>query len=398
MRRGAWHQCGDRSQKLVKEQLERQVGVGVVLSPRDLSLPNAVNYTGKYRALGADVLLDQQFYVPDFTNSNLSSYPITNHRAAVSSLNQISDAALDSLASDLEQINRQIGVSAVVAPAVIYQAGRSDIESLNARLFHAAKRAGDSLGVPTYATIVLGRSVTSATQTLAPVLSSATALSSDGWYFAFEFDAERVPSDRNAIERAGRALLTLACTGRPVLHAYAGPLSLLSFGFGAVGAGIGHSQNTWRFTPERWQPTTGGGGGDAPARFFSTGLWGTIVYPDETSRLPAAIAPAVLTHSPFSGPVAQNPALPWSRWDANKHLVYLQSQTADRISQISDARGAAAEASQVLAHAVQLHAKIAAAGSQLADNTNAYQSKWLEAVSQVLADAKDDYDYLDMMH
>lgn len=94
MRRGAWHQCGDRSQRLVEEQLEYGSGVGVILSPRDLGRKRALIYAERYRDLGAQVLIDHQFYVPDFTNPRLDSYPISSFRAAVSSLGQLSDRQL----------------------------------------------------------------------------------------------------------------------------------------------------------------------------------------------------------------------------------------------------------------------------------------------------------------
>jgi hypothetical protein len=398
MREGAWHQCGDKSQKVVTEQLENGNGVGAIISPRDVARTKATEYASQYRSLGAHVLLDQQFYIPDFSNAQLSTYPISQHRAAISQLNQISDAALDQLAVDLEQSNRELEVSALLAPAVIYEAGRLDIVQLNARMFLAAKRAGDALGVPTYATVVLGKSVTSSEQTLSPLLDSATACAAAGWYFGFEFDADRIPTDRAAVERAGRALITLACTGKPVLHAFAGPMAVLSLGFGATGAGIGQSQNTWQFTPERWQPPSGqGGGGNAPSRFFSTGLWGTIIYPDETARLPSGVTAQVLTHSPFSGPVAQNPPQLWTRWAANKHLVYQIGQTVQQQAQITGARLRAASAKAVLQNAVSLHATIAGAGLQLADGTSSYQANWSAAIDGVLTSASYDYDYLELI-
>ena len=49
MRRGPWHQFGDKSQKLVEEQLEHNVGVGVIISPRDLALHKAIEYAQKYQ-------------------------------------------------------------------------------------------------------------------------------------------------------------------------------------------------------------------------------------------------------------------------------------------------------------------------------------------------------------
>jgi hypothetical protein len=398
MNRGAWHQCGDKSQKIVFEELQHGNGSGVIISPRDLARHKAEEYAKKYQDLGAQVLLDHQFYVPDFANTNLSSYPICQHRAAISQLHQISDAALDVLAKDLEESNRELGVAALVAPAAIYAAGRTDIVQLNARLFLAAKRAGDVLGIPTYATVVLGRSVTSSLQTLSPVLSQVTALDAHGWYFAFEFGADRIPSDQVDVELAGQALLTFACTGLPVLHAYAGPMSLLSLGFGASAAGIGHSQNTWQFTPDRWQPSSGqGGGGDAPPRFFSSGLWGTVIFPDETARLPAAVIPQVMTYSPFSDPVAQKPPQSWSRWDANKHLLYVIGKTIEQIARPNNARLCAHAADQLLDNAVSLHGQIAGSGLALADDTNSYQSNWRDALRTTLTNSSKDYDYLEML-
>ena len=111
MRRGAWHQCGDRSQKLVEEQLQQKAGVGVIISPRDLSRKNAIAYAERYRALGAELLLDHQYYVPDFTNDRFDSYPISRFRKGVSSLNKISDQDLTDFRNELridhqEQIGR----------------------------------------------------------------------------------------------------------------------------------------------------------------------------------------------------------------------------------------------------------------------------------------------------
>jgi hypothetical protein len=396
MFRGTWHQCGDKSQKLVEEQLQNGNGGGVIISPRDLSRANALEYAESYRDLGAEVLLDHQFHVPSFSNDNFDSYPISTLRAGISSLHRITDSELDSFSQHLDTDHRELGASAVLAPAVIYEAGRADILQLNARLFSAAKRVGDTIGIPTIATVVLGRSVTSSEQTISPILSAATALDGNGWYFAFEFEDERLPSDRDAVRRCFGVGLTLACTGKPVLHAYAGPLGLLSFGFGATGVGIGHAQNTWKFDRERWQVAIGqGGGGNAPARFFSTALWGTVIYPDETVSLIAPVRQQVLTLSPFSVAVGQN--LAWDRWAANKHLVYSLGTTYQQIAVQPNARLNANAAITRLQQAVALHSAIQGGGLFLADNTSAYQQPWLIAAQSLLNDRGGDYDYLELL-
>jgi len=390
MRRGAWHQFGDRSQKLVLEQLQQGVGVGVIMSPRDLSCANAQDYAIQYHSLGAEVLVDQQFYVPGFSNNHLSSYATNQFRLAASQLHQLTDNQLADLATALQQVNGSLEADAVIAPAIVYEVGRPDIVSLNAKLFAASKSAGDSLGKPTYATIVLGNSVTSADHTVQAVLSQATALNADGWYYAFEFGSERIPSSRDQVLRCCVAGLALACTGKPVLHAYAGPMGLLSFGFGATGAAVGHSQNLWNFNRGRWAPPgPQGGGGDAPARLFSAALWGTIVRPDETAQLPQGLANQVLTNSPY--------ITPWDRWQANKHLVHTICSVLGTMAAQTDVRLCAQAASSVLVNAVNLHASIASLGLSLRDGTNSYQSNWLSTVNEFLAQHGDDFDYLDLL-
>lgn len=397
MRRGPWHQCGDKSQKIVQEQLQNGVGVGVILSPRDLSMANAVRYADAYHDLGAHVLIDQQFYIPQFSNNNLTSYPTSRYRTSVSSLREIRDDELSRLAAALAETNEAVGADGVIAPAVVYEAARGDIVELNARLFSVAKSVGDERGVPTYATVVLGRSTTSSLNTVTSVLSQATALDADGWYYAFEFEPERVPSSGEAVYWSCVAGLTLACTGKPVLHAYAGPMALLSLGFGATGTAVGHWQNLWRFTPGRWQPPSGqGGGGDAPPRLFSTALWGTIVYPDETAQLSPDLRDQVLTHSPFFAPVAAGSPSQWPKWDANKHLVHVICSAVAEMAGTQNARANATDAIGRLRAAVALHSAIAHSGVALRDETDAYQANWVAALEQLLAINEDDFEFLSL--
>jgi hypothetical protein len=399
MRQGPWHQFGDRSQQFAIEQLQLGVGVGVIISPRDLPQNKAIEYAQIYHGLGAHVLVDQQFYVPHFLNRNLSSYPTSQYRTTIAQLHQITDADLRALAEALYTINHGLSADGLISPALVYEAGRPDIVQLNARLFSAAKQAGDKLGIPTYATVILGRSATSSDHTLDEVLSYATSVKSDGFYYSFEFSPERIPSSRDAVLKCCTAGLTLACTGLPVLHAFAGPMALLSLGFGAKGAAIGHSQNLWKFTPSRWSPPTGeGGGGGAPSRFFSSTLWGTILYPDEIAQLTSPLRNQILTQSHFSQSISTNPPFStWSRWNANKHLVNVICSLVASISTYNDPRASANAAIELLEGAVTLHRNIATSGVSLRDDTNAYQGNWLSAISDLLNSHSSDFDYLALL-
>lgn len=398
MKRGAWHQCGDRSQRLVLEQLSAGHGVGVILSPRDLTRNKAVEYAAQYAELGAPVLFDPQFYVPDFSNDNLDTYGLSKFRTSLGTLGQISDSDVDQLAGELEALGSELGVCGVIAPAAMYEAGRPDVVVLNARLFEAAKMAGNALGVPTLASVTLAQSATNGDSTVVAAVEAATSINPDGWYYGFEFREERIPSGRDAIRRCCDAGLSFAMTGKPVLHAYAGPMCLLSYAFGATGVGIGHSQNLWRFTRQRWETATGqGGGGDAPSRFFSKNLWGTVIYPDETQLMSMALRTRVLTPTSFCQPVVATPPAPWRRWDAGKHLVCALADVSAELAELGTARESADRADQRLAEAVTLYGELRGSGVAVRDNADAYQQNWRLAVADVLASRSADYDYLELL-
>ena len=391
MKRGVWHQFGDRSQKMTIDHLANNLGQGVVISPRDLASHKATEYAAAYKSQGADVLFDPQFYIPDSLQGKLDTYSTTPSRKTVSQLAAISDVELGLLSSQILGISTDLGVSAIIAPAVVYEAARPDIVQLNSQLFDAAKAAAQSLGVPTYATVVLGRSVSQSNMTATDVISSATSLDADGWYFAYEFPSERIPSGEEEVVRCCHAGVRLAATGKPVMHAYAGPMSLISGGFGATAAAIGHSQNLWHFTRDRWEETAsqGGGGGNAPARHFSEALWGTIIDPDEQVQLSTTLRSQILSSSPYR--------TPWTRWEANKHLVHIQMSVVGSIFTDLNPRNIIGMAAARLAAAVDWHDEVRAEGVVLKDDTNCYQAAWLAALHVFESQCSEDLDYLELI-
>lgn len=395
MKRGAWHQCGANSHKLVDEQLQDGSGVGVVISQRDLSLEGAQAAAENFAAVGAEIVCDPQYYFHGYTNPQLESYPTNDFRKSVSTQKKISSADLKKLASALVSINQSIGATAIVAPAVAYEAGQPELAELNRKLFDAAKQAGNELSIPTYATAIIGRSAAQSDNTLGDTLDRITSLDSDGWYFGFEFEDERIPSSVTSVARCGKSALALAATGRPVLHAFAGPLALLSLGFGATSAAIGPSQNLWRFTRERGQKSKPGGGGPAPPRFFSEALWGTIVYPDEVKQLPTGLQAQILGHSKYSAAVRRNTA--WPKWDSKKHLVTVIADMVRRIGETLNPRAGANAALSVLDQSIVLHTKIRKANVSLADKAADYQANWATALRSLLKSQKEDYDYIEKL-
>ena len=183
---------------MVIEQLQNQAGVGVILSPRDLSYAKAQEYVPQYRAEGASVLLDPQWHVPGFSNQQLGGYPSADLRSSVTDLVAITDSELEDLREKLISENSILRTDAIIAPAIVYAAGRNDIIQLNAKLHRVARRAASEIGIPCYGTAFLGNSITNSLQLIESTLSSITSLNCDGWYFGFEFAAERIPSSTDA--------------------------------------------------------------------------------------------------------------------------------------------------------------------------------------------------------
>ena len=173
MRRGAWHQCGDRSQKLVEEQLQQGMGVGVILSPRDLTRLRALEYAATYIASGAEVLLDHQFYVPDFTNPRLNSYPVSAYRNAISTLNSLTDADLVEIGNQLRIDHQELHASSGVIGAVGRLRGRTTryFVQLNSRLFTVARTGARMISASQFMQrSFLGAPLAASDQTIATAL------------------------------------------------------------------------------------------------------------------------------------------------------------------------------------------------------------------------------------
>jgi hypothetical protein len=266
--------------------------------------------------------------------------------------------------------------------------------ALNSKLFRAAKKAGNAIGVPTYGTVAISQTLSNM-ELVEKALSGATAEEADGWYSTFEFKEERLPTDVDDVFRFANASLTLACTGAPVLHAFAGPLSILSFGSGATGTAVSFWQNLWGFNRERWKESADqqGGGGNAPPRYFSAPLWGTIVYPDETLLVDRELRREIMQATSFSGPTERD--LAWDKWESYRHLLLCVASNVTDIASAATAKAAMEMAVARLERAVALHRTIERKVA-LRDNTSKYQPVWLEVARKMLAEKMQDYEYFEM--
>ncbi|MFO1046050.1 MAG: hypothetical protein U0941_30090 [Planctomycetaceae bacterium] len=180
------------------------------------------------------------------------------------------------------------------------------------------------------------------------------------------------------------------------MHAYAGPMGILSFAVGCEAAASGANQTQWRFCPERWETSasTGGGNGAAPARYFSRGLWGTIVFPDETAFLTPALYSQIVTTTPFApNPLPQT----WTKTEALKHSVYTIAKGIEAVAANNTYGDCRTAADAILENAVGLHAQILEDEIVLKDDSAGYQANWREALRLIAERHQEDFDYLELL-
>ena len=155
---------------------------------------NAADYAQQYRALGASVLIDHQFYVPDFSNTKLASYPTNQFRDSISGLNQVNPQQLAGLRKRLIRFIRRSPLTALSHPRLYTKReGRTSLISTQgcSRPPRQWATRGDFQRMRRSC---WGGSATSSDSTLAGILGSATALDAAGWYFSYEFSPGRLPS------------------------------------------------------------------------------------------------------------------------------------------------------------------------------------------------------------
>lgn len=400
MHTGLWHQLGDRSQLLAREQLTIRGLGGVILSPRDLSKQNAEKYGRDYQSLGAEVIFDPQFYIPQHLVGKQNTYEdLIDFRISVSRLAENSATEFRLLSRKLRTLTQQLSCTAIMAPAVAMDAGQPDQLKVNLALLDAAIATGSTLQLPVYGVIPVGESLALSENELADVLSGFTTRDVDGWILMMDLGSDGFCRSVHHASPLCRSVLRLAQSGKPVMHGCAGANCLLSLACGANAFGMTHSKNMWRLPLSRFEPKEGGGGGAAPTRLFSGALWSTLVFPDELVQLPRRLRAMILETSEW---VNINPndrqyyPAAISQWDAYKHLLHvvesvagnilLQPSIVSRFQSVVDHL----ESAQILFSQIQSY-------YEPKDMASGHHQAWLDVLAQTRADRHADFDYIDLI-
>lgn len=409
MIKGLWHQLGYGTENLVLALLQDNVGQGGILSPIDLDFRQSQGTALGFQQAGKGVLWDPQFYDPPLINARSAGYPTHQFRLPVEALSILDLAGQDGLTRALEMVNRSLRSSAVIAPAVIYEAGSPHLWGINQMLFRCAKKAGDHLGIPTLASIPIGSSVSVSEPETLNILGAATALPSDGWYILFEFDRDPVPVSSGRLARCASSCLSLAGTERPILFGFSGLMSLPVMAWGASAVGFGHAATLHQFKGRHFNLRTRlqqaadrrngkGGGGPESLRFFSSGLWTGLACPDETSPLALLeeLFRKVMIPSPYSQTVMDDPSTAeWSLDEAHMHYAWHIHQQVEALLEIPALIDRANQVKTLIDGQIELWGEVQSRGIAIRQGFHlGYWTAWKDAIQNALRDQKADYDWL----
>ncbi len=401
MRQGVWHQVGHNLHLRTLAVVKAGIGEGSILSSGDATYDSHKKTAKLLRSAGSQVLIDTQFHTPSLTNPRIETYPYNKYRLALTGQLRAGQPQLDSLAETLEEVNRELRTVAILAPSLIYEPSRPDIVDLNSELFSTAKLVGDSLGTPTIATVGIDSAVAASSIELDNILGHCTSLGADGFYLCYEFPSKLFRATVSDILTFSKTCLKLAACGVPLIHGYAGPLSLLSVGCGAQSVALSPFLSMWAFTKQRLEPSTGGGDGSQPRRFFSTTLWSRIAIPDDLFFVPQASVSGLLQiHSPFSNVLANSDlsVVKWTKGDSEAHAVWAMGDVLNSLLALKNYRQIARQVIQGLQVAQEWHNHLRELNAHLkAQEETVYHQTWISALTRLLAENSDDFDFLELL-
>lgn len=407
---GAWHQLGSNTHDLAQALLQNNIGDGAILSPKDLDYRLARGSAQGFKNLGKGILWDPQFYDPEHRPKKSLTYPTFEARRSEEELIDLSERGRDALSKALEQINRDLHCSAVIAPALTYQAGSSKIRAVNRMLFTCAKKAGDAIGIPTLASVPFGNSTCFDDSEINAVLNAATALPADGWYVVFEFSGEHFPRKKPEVLRCATACLSLAAARPPLIFGYAGLLSLPVMAWGAAGAGICHQKTMWQFLTRRFQNedtdqaearSKGGGGKKQIPHFFSDSLWQRLVYTAEVEsvlQLPDTLHSKILAPTTYSPTLQADQPIPfWALQESHKHLLACWARAITDLANIPSLSQRSKEVTRKLDEQLALWEDITPYGFSFKSSFKAKHLSMWRDVSADLSDRRQiDFDWAEL--
>ena len=401
MHKGVWYQLGDKGQKIAEELLKSSNGVGVVLSPRDISDAKAEEYGRSYRNNNAEVVFDPQLYVPqNSVGLHETHEEFMEFRVSASKLLKHSQSEFARLGAALRNVAKKYSCTAILSPAIALQAGQPEHLKLNIDLLDVAIESASKIGLPVYGVIPIGQSLALSQSELSSVISKYTSKKVDGWMLMMDLGQNGFSVDTVLLKSLGVSILRLAQTGVPVMHGCAGPHALLSSAFGASAVGIAHSKNMWHLPLSRFIPSDGGGGGASATRVFSRALWSNFVYPDEFARLPSLLKEQIVESSKWVSIDLENDAIylasDFRQWDANKHLLKIIGSEFSDLLSIDDLNIRCDLVEKRLSGSIVLH-KLIGSHYSVKDRASAHQSTWLSVLTDIRKMRKLDYQYLELL-
>ena len=221
---------------------------GVILWPRTLEQEQVERHAREIHAIGASVLFDTCFYVPNTERARILNFPYWNDVTfETGAFTGATGAEFCRRVIDY-QVNI-LNVTDVLLPGRYTNVRNEEWLAMH-RLF-ADTAADMGLNRPVYATVALGPDVLRDAASINAILDEVTSYPVQGIYFLYRTpNDEYLSTDEGFLVNLMIAFLSLTLAGKEVIVGYASQQDLLFAAAGVQTIASGNYRNVRSFSPE----------------------------------------------------------------------------------------------------------------------------------------------------
>jgi len=244
---------------------------GAILSPVNYTLDATIRKTMRHQRTNFEVIFDPQLYSPTSQRGDLPKWP--HFPSDVDTADLTAPSWWSELVAKIVGVVSATGVRAVCSPAIVPRVYSTDYYELN-RIVADELIAAIGGRADVLQTVIASMSELAQDGRSEEIASIVTEGNTSRVYLVFNsgFNPRREFSKTDELKGAMRLIRTLENSGVRVLVGFASSDLVLWKAAGATSCSTGKYMNLRRFTPKRWEPSEGDGGGGPVAYWFEEAL------------------------------------------------------------------------------------------------------------------------------
>lgn len=229
------------------DMLSSGVASGVILSPRVSTPEQLENHAAAIRDLGAQVLIDSQFYIPTTEHGRIRGFSFWNGILYDTTAFVQGEAA--NFCKRVIEYQLQLDVAAVLLPGAYTNTGDTQWRDIQAAFAECGVNA--ALDRPVYSTLAVGPDVVGNSEGFDSLIDEVVSSGVQGVYFLARHPGDQfLVIDDWFMYGLLDALLSIRLSNKDVIAGYANQQSLLFASVGVDSIATGNFRNVRHFNPD----------------------------------------------------------------------------------------------------------------------------------------------------